>query len=184
MSSTTRRGSGRVLMAYFSRAGENYYYYGGRRDLEVGNTAVVAETIARFADVDLHEMRAAEPYPHDYDATVQRNTREQDTDARPRISGALPDLSGYDIVLLGSGIWSVHVPMIMRTFVEAVDLSGRTVHPVVTHAVSGIGQAEGDYRELLPGADLGESLVVQGEEVGTAEPQIRAWLRRTGLADG
>lgn len=63
VSSTTRRGSGRVLMAYFSRAGENYYYYGGRRDLEVGNTAVVAETIARFADVDLHEMRAAEPYP-------------------------------------------------------------------------------------------------------------------------
>ncbi|MHA7125850.1 hypothetical protein ACRTEC_05625 [Janibacter indicus] len=40
------------------------------------------------------------------------------------------------------------------------------------------------HRELLPGADLGESLVVQGEEVGTAEPQIRAWLRRTGLADG
>lgn len=47
--------------------------------------------------------------------------------------------------------------MIMRTFVEAVDLSGRTVHPVVTHAVSGIGQAEGDYRELLPGADLGRA---------------------------
>ena len=31
----------RTLLAYFSRAGENYYY-GGRRDLEVGNTELLA----------------------------------------------------------------------------------------------------------------------------------------------
>src|SRR3954447_2525114 len=31
----------RVLVAFFSRAGENYYY-GGRRNLTVGNTEVVA----------------------------------------------------------------------------------------------------------------------------------------------
>jgi hypothetical protein len=35
----------RVLLVYFSRAGENYYY-GGRRDLEVGNTEVLAGIIA------------------------------------------------------------------------------------------------------------------------------------------
>jgi hypothetical protein len=31
----------RILLAYFSRPGENYYY-GGRRNLEVGNTEVLA----------------------------------------------------------------------------------------------------------------------------------------------
>jgi hypothetical protein len=30
-----------ILLAYFSRPGENYYY-GGRRNLEVGNTEVLA----------------------------------------------------------------------------------------------------------------------------------------------
>ena len=38
---TTSRSASRILLAYFSRAGENYYY-GGRRDLEVGNTEVLA----------------------------------------------------------------------------------------------------------------------------------------------
>jgi hypothetical protein len=33
--------TGPILLAYFSRPGENYYY-GGRRDLEVGNTEVLA----------------------------------------------------------------------------------------------------------------------------------------------
>lgn len=32
---------GRVLLAYFSRAGENYYF-GDRINLEVGNTEVLA----------------------------------------------------------------------------------------------------------------------------------------------
>ncbi|MFG2435774.1 hypothetical protein [Streptomyces sp. NPDC048508] len=35
----------RVLLAYFSRTGENYYY-GGRTDLRAGNTEVLADKIA------------------------------------------------------------------------------------------------------------------------------------------
>jgi flavodoxin len=81
----------RILLAYFSRAGENYFD-GGRVDLEVGNTAVVARMVAELADVDLHEIRVADPYPHDYEETVARNLREQEDDARPAIDGAVPDL--------------------------------------------------------------------------------------------
>jgi hypothetical protein len=53
------------------------------------------------------------------------NVREQNAEARPAIAGALPAVGTYDTVLLGTGIWSVRPPMIMRTFVESVDLSGR-----------------------------------------------------------
>ena len=42
---STGPASSKVLLAYFSRAGENYYY-GDRIDLEVGNTEVVANMIA------------------------------------------------------------------------------------------------------------------------------------------
>jgi len=37
--SSARRGRRRILLVSFSRAGENYYY-GGRRNLRVGNTQV------------------------------------------------------------------------------------------------------------------------------------------------
>jgi flavodoxin len=80
---TPSAGKGRrVLLAYFSRAGENYYY-GGRTDLGIGNTEVLAGMISTLITCDVHRIEAADPYPDDYDATVARNVREQDGDTRP-----------------------------------------------------------------------------------------------------
>lgn len=175
----------RVLLAYFSRAGENYAY-GGRTFLEVGNTAVVAEMISSAmisaaVAVDVFRIEAVDPYPDSYDATVDRNVREQNAEARPAIAGRLPDVGGYDTVLLGSGIWNVRPPMIMRTFVEGVDLSGKTIYPFVTYAVSGLGRAVEDYTRLCPRSTIGEALAVRGEEVRDARADVEAWLRRLGL---
>lgn len=170
----------RVLVAYFSRPGENYYY-GDRVTLETGNTHVVADMIAAEAAVDVYRIEATDPYPEDYEETVARNVREENSNARPAIAGALPDVVQYDMILLGSPVWNVQTPMIMRTFVESVDLAGKTVHPFVTYAVSGIGRVEDDYRRLCPDAILGESLAVQGEEATQARPAVEAWLARIGL---
>jgi hypothetical protein len=66
----------RILLAYFSRPGENYWY-GGRRDLRAGNTEVLAGMIAERLRCDVHRIRAAEPCADDYDEAVTRNVREQ-----------------------------------------------------------------------------------------------------------
>ena len=127
-----------MLLAYFSRPGENYHY-GGRIDLEVGNTEVLANMIASAVAVDVYRIQAADPYSQDYEETVEGNKRQQDAEARPKIAGALPTVEPYDTVLLGSPIWNVRPPMIMRPFMEGVDLRGKTIHPFVTYAVSGMG---------------------------------------------
>jgi flavodoxin len=173
-------GSGGVLLAYFSRPGENYYN-GGRRNLDVGNTEVLAGIMSRLLACDVHRIEAADPYPDSYDETVQRNVREQQADTRPRIANPLPALDRYDTVLLASPIWNVRAPMIMTTFVEGLDLTGKVVHPVVTYAVSGLGTTERDYAESCPGATIREGLAVRGEEAAGARPAVEAWLRRTGL---
>ena len=172
--------SGRVLLAYFSRAGENYYY-GGRTNLDIGNTEVLAGMISRLIDCDVHRIEAADPYPDGYDATVARNVREQDADARPAMAAPLPSIDQYDTVLLASGIWNVRAPMIMTTFAESYDFTGKTIHPVTTHAMSGLGTTERDYARSCPGATIGEGLAVRGEEVRDAGPAVESWLRRTGL---
>jgi hypothetical protein len=41
------------LLAYFSRASESYFS-GGRRDLDVGNTEVLAPMIAELVDLEAH----------------------------------------------------------------------------------------------------------------------------------
>ncbi|RLP85380.1 flavodoxin [Micromonospora sp. CV4] len=170
----------RVLLAYFSRAGENYFN-GGRRRLTVGNTEVVAGMITRLIGCDVHRIEAADPYPDDYEPTVARNVREQNANARPGIANPLDSIERYDTVLLGSPIWNVRAPMIMTTFVEGRNFTGKTVHPLTTHAMSGLGTTERDYAATCPGATLGEGLAVRGEEVADAEPDVTDWLRRIGL---
>jgi flavodoxin len=170
----------KVLIAYFSRPGENYYY-GGTRDIKVGNTQVLATMLARHIGADVYRIRAASPYPHDYKATVARNVREQNADARPRIANPLKSIDNYDVVLLGSPIWNVRPPMIMSTFAESFDFSGKTIHPFVTYAVSQLGTTMATYADLSTDARITAGLAVRGETVRNAEPQVRAWLRRINL---
>ena len=145
MPDTTERASDRrILLAYYSRAGENYYY-GGRRTLEVGNTEVLAGMIRQLIACDVYRIEAADPYSDDYDATVDRNVREQNDNARPGIANPRTSISDYDTVLVGSPIWNNRAPMIMSTFVESLDFSGKTLYPFVTYAVSGLGSTERDY---------------------------------------
>jgi len=171
-------------LVYFSRAGENYYY-GGRTQLEVGNTEVLAGMISPLIGCDVHRIEPVDPYPDDYEETVARNVREQDADARPAIANPLAAIDSYDTVLLGSPIWNVRAPMIMSTFVEGFDFSGKTVIPFVTYAVSGLGTTVRDYTASCPGATIGEGLAVQGEKVQDADPDVgpavESWLRRIGL---
>ena len=177
---STAPASSKMLVAYFSRAGENYYY-GDRIDLEVGNTEVVANIIASTLSVDVYRINAADPYPASYDATVERNRREQDEEARPAIASRLPTLDSYDTVLLGSPIWNVRPPMIMRTFIDGVDLRGKRILPFVTYAVSGMGNTIDDYTRLCPESTIGEGLAVRGEEAQGARTDVQDWLKRTGL---
>jgi flavodoxin len=170
----------KVLLAYFSRAGENYYY-GDRTTLGIGKTQVVAELISSVISVDVFRIEAQNPYPDSYDATVARNVAEQNSEARPAIAGVIPSVAGYQTVLLGSGIWNVQPPMIMRTFVESVDLSGTTIFPFVTYAVSGLGRTIDDYTRLCPGSTIGEGLAIRGEEAQDALDTVNAWLRTIDL---
>jgi flavodoxin len=187
--SATGRARSPVLLAYFSRAGENYYY-GDRTDLEIGNTEVLARLVsqqlrAQGVDCVVYRIDASDPYPNDYDATVARNVREQDADARPEIANPLASIDDYDDVLIGSPIWNVRPPMIMRTFAESHDFSGKTVHPFTTHAMSGLGTAEREYATACRGATIGQGLSVRGEEVRDAgPPAVASWLAGINLTGG
>lgn len=170
----------RVLLAYFSRPGENYFN-GGRTDLKTGNTEVLARMISEHIECDVHRIEAVDAYPDGYDATVARNVREQEADARPAIANPLSGIDRYDVVLLASPVWNVRAPMIMSTFAERYDFRGKAVHPVTTHVMSGLGTTERDYAALCPGANIGEGLAVRGEEVREADAEVRSWLRSIGL---
>jgi flavodoxin len=178
--SRPQAGRDRILLAYFARPGENYWN-GGRRNLDIGNTKVLARSISARLDCDVYRIEAVDPYPDGYDETVARNLREQEADARPAIAEPLPSIARYDAVLLASPIWNVRAPMIMSTFAEGYDFAGKTVFPVTTYAMSGLGTAPDDYARSCKGARIGRGLAVRGEEVRSAVTAVDSWLRRARL---
>jgi flavodoxin len=137
--------------------------------------------IGELIACDVYRIEPVDPYSEDYEETVRRNVQEQEAGARPAIANPLASIDGYDTVLLGSPIWNVRAPMIMSTFVESFDFSGKTILPFTTYAVSGLGTTVRDYTASCPGATIDEGLAVRGEEVAGAGADVESWLRRIAL---
>jgi flavodoxin len=144
---------------------------------------VLADIISGLIACDVHRIEPVDPYSDDYEETVRRNVREQEADARPAMANPLASIEPYDIVLLGSPIWNARSPMIMSTFAESFDFTGKTIFPFTTYAVSGLGTTVRDYTSSCPGATIAEGLAVRGEEVAGASAELESWLRRIGLLE-
>jgi 4-carboxymuconolactone decarboxylase len=101
-------------------------------------------------------------------ATAARNVREQNADAPPRIADPFTSIDD-DVILLGSPIWNVRPPMILSTFAETFDFTGKTIHPFVTYAVSDLGTTIDTYRDLS--ADATASLATETETPMSTEEE-------------
>lgn len=165
-----------ILIAYFSRPGENYAP-GGMVRLEVGHTARAAELLQRQTGGVLFEIAAAEPYPAEYRACVARSREELQANARPALRTYPERADVYDTVILAYPCWCGTMPMPVWTFLERYDFSGKTILPLCTNEGSGMGRSEADIRNLCPGAQVCPGLSVRGSEAEQAGDAIAAWLK-------
>lgn len=161
-----------VLVVYFS--------YTGHLDS-------MAHWIADETGGDLVRVTAKDPYPDDYDETVDRAKREQDDDARPEIDVELTadQMAQYDTVFFGFPVWWYDLPMPMYTFLETYDFSGKTVIPFFSHeGSSNGGSALSTLETLAAGAAVqtDDALSIQGGNVDASEQDVRSWVQGLGYA--
>ena len=172
--------NGKILIVYFSRAGENWNVGYVNR----GNTAVMADYIKELTGGDVFEIEPETPYPTDYQEMLQVSNHEAETNARPAIKNKLENLDQYDVVFIGSPIWRGNPPMIMRTFYEAYPgLADKTLVAFGTHGGSGISSCPRLIREYFPNAVQLESCGISGERIrdGQSKEEVRAWLQKIGI---
>ena len=169
-------GSTRVLVAYFSRAGENYSV----GVIDKGNTAIVAELIAEHTGADLFEIIPAVPYPFDYEEMKIVSTRERDSNARPEIANTVENWDDYDVVFLGYPIWYTDMPMIVYNFLESYDFSGKTVIPFNTHEGSGQSGTQSRIEAAIPAATVLNGLAIRGataqNNTAAARSAVEQWI--------
>ena len=171
----------RVLVAYFSRADENYKV----GYIEKGNTRIVAEMIAEATGGELFEIKTVKPYPKEHDPTIEIAKQEKAANARPEIAGTMPDVQSYDVVFLGYPIWWGDLPMACYTFFDKTNFAGKTVAPFCTHEGSDVAGTDKYIAETTK-ANVLEALAIRGTVAQNsrdeAKTEVMAWLKKLGYA--
>ncbi|MBQ3309419.1 NAD(P)H-dependent oxidoreductase [Candidatus Saccharibacteria bacterium] len=156
----------KILVVYFSRPDENYNV----GTVETGNTEILAKKLAESLNADIFAIVPEKPYPTDYQGCIAVATDERDQDARPAYIGEIDNWSEYDTIFLGYPIWWGDLPMIVYTFIENHDFTGKTVFPFNTHEGSGNAGTYDTLKEKLNGATVsGDGFNISGIKARTED---------------
>ena len=167
--------NGKTLIVYFSRKDG---VYGG--NLKVGNTKRIADFIQAKTKGDEYEIVPAKEYPKSYKKTTEVAQKEQEDNARPKIKNKLPDVSKYDTIFIGSPIWWSEYPMVVRTFLDGVNLNNKNVVPFTTHEGSGLGNTTETLKKQYTRAKVLKGFSVSGSDAADARSDVNSWLNGLG----
>ncbi|MFZ6781268.1 flavodoxin [Undibacterium sp. Ji83W] len=155
------------LVAYFSRS---------------GNTRVVAGLIHRAVDSDLFEILPAIPYPDEYLATVKQARQERDQGIERALKSKVPNIARYTTIFLGLPVWGETAPSIIRSFLAAHDLSGKTLIPFITHGGYGLGSSEAVIARHAPRARLRQAFSMQADQERQTMESVNSWMAKQSPA--
>ncbi len=151
------------------------------------DTVRAAARIAADAiGADVFEIVPQAPYTTEdlnYNNSSSRATREQrDETARPEILFLPENLQQYGTILLGYPIWWGQAPKILYTFLESVDVSGKTIIPFCTSASSSAGSSVENLQTLTDETTIW--LEVKRIDNQSAAEDIRVWAQSLNLTQG
>ena len=135
-----------------------------------GNTEEVAQQIAEQTGGTLVEIERATPYE---DAS-EEGEEEIENNVHPEITVDLDSVDDYDTIFVGYPIWFDEAPMVIDTFLESFDFSGKTIVPFCTSASDSIDNSLHIFSELAPDAVIADGLTANDEA------DIEPWLNKLG----
>ena len=159
-------GDSNTLVAYFSWS---------------GNTEAMANLIAEQTGGTLFEIAPATPYTDDYDALLDIAQQEQADNARPELAATVENWDSYDVVLVGYPDWWSDAPMVIYSFLESYDWTGKTLVPFCTSGGSGFGRSLDRLPDSAPGATILERLYVSGSSAADSGEEVAEWIAGLGL---
>ena len=170
----------KTLIAYFSRADENYFG-GAMRYVKVGNTEIVVNGMKELIDTDTFKIEMKNPYSPVYLTCIEEAKKDLRAKARPDLVSLPESIEGYDTVILAYPNYWGTMPMAVFTFLEAFDFTGKTILPLCTNEGSGMGGSERDIKKACPGADVKKGLSITGSQAENAKASVQKWLSANGL---
>ena len=176
----TAKKDSKVLVAYFSRTGEQYSV----GNISKGNTAIIGEMIAQKTGGNIFEIKLAKDnYPKGYNALTEYAQKEKRENARPELLNKVENFAEYDTIFIGYPNWWGDMPMPVYTFLESYDFTGKTVIPFCTHEGSGLSGTERNVKAVTK-ADVKKGLAIYGHiaqnSKSEADKKVSDWLKELG----
>ena len=170
----------KVLVAYFSRTGEQYSV----GNIKKGNTAIIGEMIASKTGADTFEIKVVKDnYPKGYNDLTKYAQTEKRNNERPEIAGKI-NIADYDVIFIGYPNWWSDMPMPVYTFLESYDFKGKTIIPFCTHEGSGLSGTERNVKTVTK-ADVKDGIAIYGHVAQNspkeADKKVSDWLKTLGF---
>lgn len=147
----------------------------------LGNTQYVAYVIQENTGADIFRIEPETAYTTDHKALVDLAKKERNDNARPSLKANIENLEQYDTIFIGYPIWWSDFPMILYTFFDQHDFSGKTIVPFSTHGGSHLAGTVRTITKLEPNATVVQNaFTVSRDDVQEAKPDIVAWLKTLG----
>ena len=170
----------KTLIAFFSRADENYFG-GAMRYVKVGNTEIVANIMKDLTGADTFKIEMKDPYSPVYMTCIDEAKEDLRTGVRPELVSMPDSIDEYDTMVLAYPNYWGTMPMAVFTFLEHFDFSGKTILPLCTNEGSGMGSSERDIRRTCPGAEVKKGLAITGSAAANSKSSVERWLSANGL---
>lgn len=162
------------LIIYYSRKGQNYVS-GSIVDLPKGNTEIVAEYIQEAVGGTLFEVDTVKQYPVDYMKCTEVAKEELRNQARPEAKEYLDSIDDYDNIFVGYPNWWGTMPMVMYTFLEHYDFTGKNIIPFCTNEGSGLGGSVKQIQKICPTANVKNGLSIHGTVAKQSKDRVASW---------
>ncbi len=180
-------GVSNILIAYFTAAensgvdaiaSASYTTIDGQA---VGRLRAVADMIQANTGGDLFSIRTSVVYPTDGGELIDYAAQEQDKNARPELTSHIENLEQYDTIFIGYPNWWADLPMVVYSFFDEYDFSGKTIIPFNVHNGSRFSRTIQTIAELEPNATVVENgFTVSEQNVADAAGDVAAWLDELG----
>lgn len=163
------------LVVFFSRKDENYVS-GAIKELEIGNTEIVAGMIQKLTNAQLFKIEPLQPYSKNYNECIAQAQADQKRDARPELKQYPLSIDEYENIYLGYPNYWGTLPMPVFTFLEYFNFDGKVIKPFCTHEGSGLGNSLNDIKRLCPGARVEDGLVIYGGSAEQSLEAVKKWI--------
>lgn len=142
-----------------------------------GNTGLIADYIAKATGGDIFSILTAEKYPSTYDETIDAGRAEKNNNVKPAIATHIDNLDDYDTIFIGFPNWWYGMPMVMHSFFDEYDFSGKTIIPFCTSGGSAFSDSINEMKKLEPNAVvMDDGLHIGASSASGAESKVNEWI--------